>query len=82
MSDTMSDIKEVLSSQPQVRFLPILLVRNTQSFSHFYFPKGIAQMSAGGNKNALNREIGVDGKREWSFGLFDSFNRDARSLCK
>ncbi|KAI0249606.1 PLAC8 family-domain-containing protein [Lactifluus subvellereus] len=36
-------------------------------------------MSAGGNKNALNREIGADGKREWSFGLLDCFN--ACGLC-
>jgi hypothetical protein len=28
-------------------------------------------MNEGGNKNALNREIGSDGKRDWSFGLFD-----------
>ncbi|KAI0249127.1 PLAC8 family-domain-containing protein [Lactifluus subvellereus] len=31
-------------------------------------------MTAGGNKNALNREIGADGKRDWSFGLFDCFS--------
>ncbi|KAI9438045.1 PLAC8 family-domain-containing protein [Lactarius indigo] len=28
-------------------------------------------MAAGGNKNALNREVGVDGRRDWSFDLFD-----------
>lgn len=28
-------------------------------------------MSMGGNKNALNRELGVDGRRDWSYGLFD-----------
>ncbi len=29
-------------------------------------------MAAGGNRNVLNREIGVgDGRRDWSFGLFD-----------
>ncbi|KAI0305344.1 PLAC8-domain-containing protein [Multifurca ochricompacta] len=34
-----------------------------------------ASMSAGGgNKNTLNREVGVDGKRDWSFGLFDCFS--------
>ena len=27
-------------------------------------------MGAGGNRNALNRELGVDGQREWSHGLF------------
>jgi hypothetical protein len=31
-------------------------------------------MSAGGNKNALNRPIGPDGKRDWSYGLFDCFS--------
>lgn len=31
-------------------------------------------MAAGGNKNALNREVGSDGKRDWSFGLFDCFD--------
>ena len=28
-------------------------------------------MAAGGNRNALNREVGLDGRRDWSFGLFD-----------
>jgi hypothetical protein len=28
-------------------------------------------MATGGNRNVLNREIGVDGHRDWSFGLFD-----------
>ena len=28
-------------------------------------------MATGGNRNALNREIGVDGHRDWSFGLLD-----------
>ncbi|KAI9430035.1 PLAC8 family-domain-containing protein [Lactarius indigo] len=28
-------------------------------------------MAAGGNRNALNREVAVDGQRDWSFGLFD-----------
>jgi len=32
-------------------------------------------MQAGGNKNAKNIPIGPDGKREWSFGLFDCFSR-------
>ncbi|KAH9965161.1 PLAC8 family-domain-containing protein [Russula compacta] len=31
-------------------------------------------MLAGGNKNALNRPIGPDGYRDWSFGLFDCFS--------
>ena len=28
-------------------------------------------MTVGGNRNALNREVGVDDQRDWSFGLFD-----------
>ncbi|KAH9964822.1 PLAC8 family-domain-containing protein [Russula compacta] len=28
-------------------------------------------MSAAGNRNSLNREIGADGKRDWSFKLND-----------
>jgi hypothetical protein len=31
-------------------------------------------MAAGGNKNALNRAVGPDGHRDWSFGLFDCFD--------
>ena len=36
-------------------------------------------VNAGGNKNALNREIGMDGMREWSHGLLD-FSNECR-LC-
>ena len=36
-------------------------------------------MAAGGNRNALNREIGVDGQRDWSFGLCDC--TDECGLC-
>jgi len=42
-------------------------------------PMGTIPMSAGGNKNALNRPIAQDGKREWSYGLFDCFS--ACGLC-
>lgn len=34
--------------------------------------KRIVLMSIGGNRNALNREIGSDGKRDWSFDLIDT----------
>ncbi|KAH9052686.1 PLAC8-domain-containing protein [Lactarius vividus] len=34
-------------------------------------PQATAPMAAGGNKNVLNREVGVDGRRDWSFDLFD-----------
>ncbi|KAI9450097.1 PLAC8 family-domain-containing protein [Lactarius psammicola] len=34
-------------------------------------PQATAPMGAGGNRNALNREVGVDGQRDWSFDLFD-----------
>ncbi|KAH9993554.1 PLAC8 family-domain-containing protein [Russula vinacea] len=36
-------------------------------------PQGTAPMHVGGNKNAKNREIGADGMRNWSFGLFSCF---------
>jgi hypothetical protein len=31
-------------------------------------------MVEGGNKNALNRETGADGLRDWSYDLFDCFS--------
>ncbi|KAI9450099.1 PLAC8-domain-containing protein [Lactarius psammicola] len=34
-------------------------------------PQATAPMTIGGNRNTLNRELGVDGRRDWSFGLFD-----------
>ncbi|KAH9038646.1 hypothetical protein EDB83DRAFT_1726778 [Lactarius deliciosus] len=34
-------------------------------------PQATTPMAAGGNRNALNREVGVDGQRDWSFDLFD-----------
>jgi Cys-rich protein (TIGR01571 family) len=37
-------------------------------------PLGTSSMVAGGDKNANNYPIGADGKRNWSFGLFDCFN--------
>jgi len=36
-----------------------------------YQPQATAPMAVGGNRNALNREVAVDGRRDWSFGLFD-----------
>jgi len=38
-------------------------------------PKPVGPMRAGGDKNALNRPIGPDDKRDWSFGLFDCLPR-------
>jgi hypothetical protein len=37
-------------------------------------------MDAGGDKNALNRPVGPDDKRDWSFRLLDCFPRCR--LCK
>jgi len=31
-------------------------------------------MSTGGNRNALDRTVGLDRKRDWSYGLFDCFS--------
>ncbi|KAH9968279.1 PLAC8 family-domain-containing protein [Russula dissimulans] len=36
-------------------------------------------MAVGGNKNSQNCQIGVDGKRKWSYGLLDCFS--ACGLC-
>ncbi|KAN0139503.1 PLAC8 domain containing protein [Lactarius tabidus] len=33
-------------------------------------PQPTASMVTGGKRNALNREVGVDGQRDWSHGLF------------
>ncbi|KAI0279926.1 PLAC8-domain-containing protein [Russula aff. rugulosa BPL654] len=39
-------------------------------------PQGTAPMQVlGGNRNTKNCPIGPDGKRDWSFGLFDCFDR-------
>lgn len=79
MSDTNLK-KEIVTSQPQVWPLLLVLLDSEYSFSFaFLSSKNIAQMKVGGNKNALNREIGEDGKRDWSFGLFDC--RNACGLC-
>ncbi|KAH9993550.1 PLAC8 family-domain-containing protein [Russula vinacea] len=32
-------------------------------------------MQVGGNRNAKNCPVDADGKRDWSFGLFDCFGR-------
>ncbi|SRR6266702_442267 len=36
-------------------------------------------MGAGGNRNTLNREVGADGRRDWSHDLFDCTS--ACGLC-
>ena len=41
--------------------------------SYLFALQGTAPMHVGGNKNAKNREIGADGMRNWSFGLFSCF---------
>ncbi|KAH8980663.1 PLAC8-domain-containing protein [Lactarius akahatsu] len=42
-------------------------------------PQATTPMATGGNRNALNREVGVDGQRDWSFDLFDCTS--ACGLC-
>ncbi|KAH9052690.1 PLAC8 family-domain-containing protein [Lactarius vividus] len=42
-------------------------------------PQATAPMAAGGNKNASNREVGADGRRDWSHDLFDCTS--ACGLC-
>lgn len=48
-------------------------------YAFLYPSQSTVPMSAGGNKNALNRPVGPDGKRDWSYGLFDCFS--ACGLC-
>jgi hypothetical protein len=72
----MADVKEPVSSQPQV-CVPSMKERPYVSVSCHVLctPQGIAPMSAGGNRNAKNCPAGPDGKREWSFRLYDCFDR-------
>jgi len=42
-------------------------------------PQAAAPMAADGNRNVLNCEIGADGQRDWSHGLFDF--TDECGLC-
>jgi len=44
-------------------------------------PKGTIAMSVDGNKNALNRPIGEDGKREWSYDIVDPSGWGCRTCC-
>ena len=81
----MSDIKQPIDTQPQVcvfsRFPNRLRQFNcTTHVTLCMFSQATAPMQLGGNRNAKNCPIGPDGKRDWSFGLFDCFGRC--SLCK
>ncbi|KAF8467960.1 PLAC8-domain-containing protein [Russula ochroleuca] len=38
-------------------------------------PQGTAPMLVGGNRNARNFPIDSDGRRDWSYGLLDCFDR-------
>jgi hypothetical protein len=70
----MADIKQPVSSQPQVCVCLSGFLMDG-SVMLLCVSQGTAPMQAGGNKNAKNCPIGVDGKRDWSFGLFDCFAR-------
>jgi hypothetical protein len=52
--------------------------------SDYFFPflKGVAPMTAGGNRNALNREVASDGTRDWSFGLCSFFDTCGICMCR
>ena len=39
-------------------------------------------MTAGGNRNALNREVAPDGTRDWSFGLCSCFDTCCLCMCR
>ena len=73
----MAEDKQFVSSQPEVCSL-----MNRNSEPHVLISchvmcalQGTAPMKVGGNKNANNVPVGPDGKRDWSFGLFDCFSR-------
>ena len=75
-----ADFKELISDQPQVRVEVAPCRQGAQSFSaSVYKIQATAPMAAGGNRNALNLEVGLDGRRDWSFGLFDCTSD--RRLC-
>jgi hypothetical protein len=76
-----TDMKmEPVSTQPEVCIFHWSIPLDCDSEMLKYgSSKGTAPMKAGGNKNALNRELGADGQRDWSFGLFDCF--DTLGLC-
>jgi hypothetical protein len=59
-------------SVASLRCVPLL---NGQENIRLSALQGTAPMQVGGNKNANNRPVGVDGKRDWTFGLFDCFDR-------
>ena len=71
---TMAEIKQPVSSQPQVSELCNGFPMDRGANFLFFF-QGIPPMQVGGNKNAKNCPIGPDGRRDWSFGLFDCFGR-------
>jgi len=80
----MAEIKQYpVNTQPMVctcLFIQFLSGWDTQlHFCVFVSSQGTVPMVAGGNKNGLNRPVGPDGKRDWTFGLFDCF--DACGLC-
>lgn len=84
----MSELKGTpVSSQPKVRVFA-LSPRDPEpldcitAYLLFFFSllKPVGPMNAGGDKNALNRPVGPDDKRDWSFRLLDCFPRCR--LCK
>jgi hypothetical protein len=62
--------RELISSQPQVC---VDGFPSSTAYSLFV-SKNVRQMATGSRRNALNREIGADGLRDWSYGLFDCFS--------
>lgn len=81
----MTDIKQAIDIQPQVRVFTQFPNRLGQlnymvHVTLCVVSQGTAPMQVGGNRNARNCPVGPDGKRDWSFGLFDCFARCG--LCK
>ena len=80
-TNTLADIGKPVSSQPQVCVYLGSPRDNCDSIIRRMLCRVLcvlqqtAPMQVGGNRNARNCQLGPDGKRDWSFGLFDCFSR-------
>ena len=64
----MADVKKPISSQPEVCTLDGQEhINYTSNVVMACVLQNTVPMVVGGNKNANNRPIGADGKRDWSF---------------
>jgi hypothetical protein len=75
----MADDKRPVNSQPQVCVTIIEEHSIAYASKCLLASQGTAPMLVGGNRNARNFPIDSDGRRDWSYGLLDCFDR--RGLC-